>query len=146
MTKVQRSIYIDAPVEKVFGYLDDPSNIPKICPDILEVKDVERLPNGGYSYRWVYKMAGMHREGPAQTTRYVPNERIVEKSAANTTTWIFRPESEGTRVTLEYEYGMSIPLVGRLVESLTAKQAGRELETNLTNLKAGTEAEARVAS
>ena len=53
-------------MEKVFEYVDDAHNLPEIWPSMVEVSDVERLPNGGNKMRWVYKMAGMRFEGTSE--------------------------------------------------------------------------------
>ncbi len=40
MAKVEKSITINAPVEKVFAYIEDPMNQLEYLPSIVEVKDV----------------------------------------------------------------------------------------------------------
>jgi uncharacterized protein YndB with AHSA1/START domain len=47
MAKLEKSITINAPAEKVFGYINVPTNLPEIWPSMVEAKDVQRLPNGG---------------------------------------------------------------------------------------------------
>jgi uncharacterized membrane protein len=69
MAKIQKSIQISAPVEKVFDYLLDPDNLPAIWPSLVEVKDIQRTPGEELSsYKWTYKMAGMRFEGTTETT------------------------------------------------------------------------------
>ncbi len=69
MAKIQKSIQISAPVEKVFDYLLDPDNLPAIWPSLMEVKDIQRTPGEELSsYKWTYKMAGMRFEGTTETT------------------------------------------------------------------------------
>ena len=63
MARAKRDIVINAPVEKIFGYIRQPTNVPEFWPSLLEVKDVEQLPDGRYRYKWAYKMAGMRFEG-----------------------------------------------------------------------------------
>jgi hypothetical protein len=46
-----------APVNKIFTFMAEPNNLPEIWPSLLEVKDVEFLPNGGSSYNWGYQLA-----------------------------------------------------------------------------------------
>ena len=50
MAKIEKTITINAPVEKVFGYVSEPTNLPEIWPSLVEVTDVQPLPNGGKSY------------------------------------------------------------------------------------------------
>jgi len=143
MAKVEKAITINAPVEKVCGYINEPTNLPEIWPSMVEVKDVQRLPNGGTSFRWVYKMAGMRFEGTTEDTEYVPNQRVVSKSTGgieSTFTWTFQPEDGGTKLTVEVEYTVPIPLLGKLAEAFIVKQNEREAELLLANLKAKMEA------
>jgi hypothetical protein len=44
MAKLDRSITINAPVEKVFDLVSDPNNMLEIWPNLVEVKDIQRLP------------------------------------------------------------------------------------------------------
>ena len=143
MAKIEKTITIDAPVEKVFGYIDDPTNIPEIWPSMVEIKDVERLPTGGRTFRWVYKMAGMRLVGTSEQVEYIPNRRIVTKTRGgikSMLTWTFQPEADGTRVTLEAEYTVPVPVLGKLAEALIVKLNEREAELILPNLKAIMEA------
>ena len=143
MAKIEKTITINAPVEKVFGYVSEPTNLPEIWPSMVEVTDVQPLPNGGKSYRWVYKMAGMRLEGTSEHTEYVANERIVSKSKGgieSTITWMFQPEAGGTKVTTQAEYTVPIPVLGKLAEAFIVKANEREGELILANLKARMEA------
>lgn len=77
--KIDKSITIDAPVEQVFAYLVDPTNEPEYETGLDEVKDVQRLPNGGYRYTEVYKFLGLRSEITNEDVEFVPNERVVTK-------------------------------------------------------------------
>ena len=143
MAKAVKTITINAPVEKVFAYIGEPTNLPEIWPSMVEAKDVQRLPNGGTSFRWVYKMAGVRFEGTSEDTEYVANQRVVSKTKGgieSTVTWTVEPEAGGTKVTFEAEYIVPIPLLGKLAEAFIVKQNEREAETLLANLKARMEA------
>ena len=110
---------------------------------MLEVKDVQRLPNGGTSFRWAYRMAGMRFEGTSEDIEYVPNQRVVTKSKGgieSTITMTYQSEAGGTKVTLENEYSVPIPLLGKLAEAFILKQNENEAELLLANLKARMEA------
>jgi len=138
MVKGETTITINAPVEKVFSYLDEPTNLPDIWPSMVEVKDVQRLPNGGTSFRYVYKMAGVRFEGTNEDTEYVANQRTVTKSKGgieSTVTLTYEPEDGGTKLTFEGEYTVPIPLLGKLAEVVIVKQNDREIELMLANLK-----------
>jgi uncharacterized membrane protein len=143
MAKLKKTITINAPVGKVFGYWQEPANLPEIWPSMVEVKDVKPLSNGGYSFRYVYKMAGMRLKGTSEDTEYVPNQRTVNKSKGGiqaTQTFIYQAEAGGTKLTWEIEYTVPVPLLGKLAEAVIVKMNEREAELVLANLKARMEA------
>ena len=143
MAKLEKTITIKAPVEKVFNYIDDSTNLPEIWPSLVEVTDVQPLPNGGHTIRWVYKMAGMRFKGTSEITEYVPNQRMVSKSKVgveSTQTWTFQPAADGTKVIFGVEYTVPIPLLGKLAEAFIVRMNDREGDLTLANLKARMEA------
>jgi uncharacterized protein YndB with AHSA1/START domain len=143
MSKIEKAITIKAPAEKVFGFISEPTHLLEIWPSLIEVKGVKRLPNGGTSNRWVYKMAGIRLEGTSEDAEYVANKRLVSKTkggAESTQTWTFQPEAGGTKVTFKVEYTVPIPVLGRVAEAIVAKMNEHEGELLLANLKARMEA------
>ena len=143
MASVKKSITISAPAEKVFGYISEPANLPEFWPSLVEVRDVRRLPNGGTTNRWVYKMAGIRLEGTSDDVEYVANERLVSKTTGgtdSTQTWMLQPEAGGTKVTFEIEYTVPVPVLGKLAEAVIVKMNEREGDLVLANLKARMEA------
>lgn len=141
MATVKSSITINAPVEKVFEYTT-PENLPEIWPSLVEVKNVKELPNGGYRWDWVYKMAGMNFNGSSEHIEYVENERTVAQSTGidSTITWSYEPEDGGTKMTTLAEYKIPVPLLGKMAEAFIVKVNENESETILANLKARLEA------
>ena len=139
MRKAVKSITIKSPVEKIFDYISEPTNLPEIWPSLMEIKDVQRLPDGNINNRWVYKMAGMRFEGTSEGVEYVTNKRIVSKTKGgveSTQTWMFQSEGDETKVTIEMEYTIPIPLLGKLAEAIIFKMNEHEGEVLLSNLKA----------
>lgn len=138
MAKLAQSITIHAPVDKVFAYVQDPNNVPEFWPSVLEVKDVEQLPNGGTRFRYVYKMAGMQFTGTSEDTEVIANQRVVNRSRGgveSTMVWTYQPEGEGTKLTVDTDYTVPVPLLGKLAEAVIAKLAENEGELLLRNLK-----------
>lgn len=138
MVKVTKSIKVNAPAEKIFKFVQVPDNLLEIWPSMIEVKDIESLPNGGNKYSWVYKMGGMHFEGVSEDTEIVANQRAISKSKGgieSEITWEFQPEHEDTNVSLTAEYTIPIPLLGKLAEAAIKKINENEGEAILANLK-----------
>ncbi|MCL7452015.1 MAG: SRPBCC family protein [Anaerolineae bacterium] len=143
MDRIEKSGLIHAPVEKVFAFMAEPHNLLKIWPSLLEIKNVEPLPNGGYSYDWIYKMGGLRFEGRAEWIEFVKDQRIVDKNVGGvpgTFVWTYQPEDGSTRVTVSVEYTIPTAALNRLAEPIIHKLNEHQAETFLANLKACMEA------
>jgi uncharacterized protein YndB with AHSA1/START domain len=139
MLKIQKSITIDAPVQQVFDYVADPRHHPEYWPSLTEVKDVKPLPKGGYTYKFVYKMAGVRLEGTAEDIEFITKERVVTKITGGLDakfTYTFHGKDGGTRLTVDTEYQVPTSLLGKVAEPFIVKFNEHEAEAVLANLKA----------
>jgi hypothetical protein len=105
----RHTVYIDAPVEKVFDFFKDPRNQFALAPDRrVQVTDVKMTNDGlGTYYSYAMKVAGLTREGFVVYTDFIANKRIVDRSSVamhGSWTYGFEPEGTGTRLTM---YGQS---------------------------------------
>ena len=131
----------------IITYLADPSNLPEIWPSLLEVTDVQLLPEGaGSNYRWVYKMAGMRFKGRTEIIEYVTNKILTWKDSGegkleSVRRCTFEPTSNGAKVTWEIEYTIPIPVLGKLAEKVIMKLNENEADIFAANLKARMEAD-----
>ena len=138
MVKIDRTITIKAPVEKVFNYMTEPTDLPEIWPSMVETRDVKKLPNGGTNFHWIYKMAGMRFEGDNETKEFVPNQHVVTEnkgSIPSTFDWTYQPDAGGTKLTVHAEYTVPVPLLGKLAEPFIVRLNENEMDTLLSNLK-----------
>ena len=137
MATIKSSITINAPLEKVFEYTK-PENLPEIWPSLVEVKNVKELPSGGYSWDFVYKMAGVKFNGSSKHVEYVENDHTVAQSTGidSTITWSYEAMAGGTRMTSLTEYKIPVPLLGKVAEAFIVKINENESETTLANVKA----------
>ena len=143
MAKLQKTITISAPPEKVFAFISQPTNLPTIWPSMKEVRDLSPSPAGGYNFNWTYQMAGMRFEGTTETRETVLNKHILTKTTKgidSTFNWTFQAEGGGTKLTLDIEYIVPVPLLGKLAEAIIVKQNEKEADALLLNLKAKMEA------
>lgn len=140
---LEHSVYIDAPVEKVFDFFRDPMNWHAVSRGVV-FKDVHVTPDGvGTYYAWVSSVAGVRLKGFDVFTEFVPNERITDWSSSDlegTWTYTFTEEYGGTRLTMENHTRSfwRIPPLGPVVEAFGAKAH----EKVLTELKATMESRA----
>jgi uncharacterized membrane protein len=147
MVKVQKNILIHAHVEKVFAFMNDPRNLPEIWPSMVEVMNPVLNSIGGYNFEWVYKMAGLHFNGASKTTEFILNKRIITESTKGIESrfvWDYKAEGSYTKLSVELEYKIPIPLIGKLAETVIVKQNEHEADTLLKNLKDRMEIEAPV--
>jgi uncharacterized membrane protein len=138
MAHLKKSIVIQAPVNKVFEYMFEPTNLPEVWPSMVEVKDIQRPPDRKYNFHWKYKMAGMVFDGATQTESFVQDQQVVSTSSGGIRSrfvWDYQPEDGGTRLSVNIEYTVPIPLVGKLAEAAIVKMNEREADTLLANLK-----------
>jgi uncharacterized protein YndB with AHSA1/START domain len=139
MMTVATSMLIHAPVEKVFAYLEDPIHIPEISPHVRHIKDVRRQPNGAPTFRAVMNVAGVRLAAVIETTDYVPNACFVQETkrgVKSISRWSVQQEGDGTRVTMEGTFIVSIPWLGRVVEAIASGPNQDQVEQALANLKA----------
>ena len=137
MTTINSSININAPVEEVFAYLSDPMNIPEWMVGMTEVMDVTGS-GVGEQYHWKYKMAGVPLRGESTISEHVPNERRVAESKGGITstfTFTFAPHEGGTKLDVDVDYTIPIPVLGKLAEKLVLKWNEREMEVSNQNIK-----------
>ena len=138
MAKEEKTITLNAPLEKVFDYWSDPAQLTEIWPSMVEIKDVQELPSDGHTCSHVFRMLGVRLEGTSEDIEYVLNERTVSKTKGDiesTLAAVLQPEASGPRMTLGVEYNAPIPALGRSAEAFILGANERELELMLANLK-----------
>lgn len=102
------SIYIEAPVEDVFGFFRDPGNWAELASEgSPNIYDIHLTEGGvGTSYRWAARLAFLKLDGANRFTTFIPNHLIRDQSSRSfegTWTYRFEPEGVGTRFTIENE-------------------------------------------
>ena len=137
MAKVEQSITVNAPVEKVFSYLCDPMNQLEWLPSMTDVRDIKGE-GVGQKHSWTYKMMGVSFKGENEVVESVANQRRVVKSAGGIQsmwTWTFKSENSNTVVNLTVEYTIPVPVLGKVAERMVLRQNEREAELAMANIK-----------
>lgn len=141
MARFEDAITIHAPVEQVYDFVKDVGKLWACHPDVA-VRDVVLTPEGvGSHAEWYVRMLFLHYEGHVEFTEVVPNQRIVAKSSAGPVfTFTLVPQDDGyTDFRSVVEWSYDVPVVGRPLESLTAKITTGDFLAFLANIKAGAE-------
>ncbi len=149
MKKIQKTIEIKAPAQRIYDFLTQPSNLPSVWPNLVAVSNVTPGPGGAYDFDWTYKMAGFPFHGHAKVEDAQPAKLVRIRNGGgipSTFLWTYQTlDGAGTRLTVEVEYTIPTPVVGKVAEALVAKLNERDAETLLGNLKDLMEHEAPAA-
>ncbi len=137
MAKITKSMIMNVPREKVFEYISNPDNTLEWHPSVTSVRDVT---GSGVNQRWTwsYKMMGLSFTGKAEVTRSILNvERAIKTTGSIVSTWDWRLKNEagGTRVDLEIDYTIPVPVLGKVAELLILRWNERVADMALTNIK-----------
>ncbi len=138
MAKIERVAIVNAGIETIYSYIIELNNWLEFWSSLMELKDLQSLPNGGYSARWVYKMAGMRFEGTGEYTSVAPNNWLVIETKGgvkSTITWTFRSWGNRTRVFLTIDYQVPIPILGKLAEIIIVKMNEQEADLIMRNIQ-----------
>lgn len=138
MVRVSTNIDIDAPVSRVFEYMDVPEHQVEITPSLTRSILVERLPNGGVHAEYTFKMAGLNFSGRVLAAEYRPNERITFEMVGDIEgeiRWTFEDRGDSTRFTYEADYEVPTPVLKQVAEQFAHRYNQREAEATLQNLK-----------
>ena len=137
MAKIERSITINAPVDKVFSYINDPMNALEYMPSITDIRDVTGL-DVGDRCGWTYKMLGIPLKGEQEVIERIPNQRLVTKGTGavlSTWTYTFKPEAGGTSLHSVLEYTIPVPVLGKFGERLVLRWNERDADLAMANIK-----------
>jgi uncharacterized membrane protein len=138
MPSVTKEDFISASIESVFNYIREPENMVEIWPSLISLTIEKKLDNGGYRFRWVYKMSGITLTGRGECIDLVPNLWLISKTHGgleSTHTWTFRANNHGTRVTLTVDYQLPSHFLNRVAESTMLNSNEKEVELILDNLR-----------
>jgi len=137
MFTVEHQIEIDAAPTDVFSFLDDPRNHLKITPSLIDVGNVEALPNGGKRAEYRYKLAGVELVGQVEDVERSTDDHLAQRLSGAIDGTISYDIEDGERTTVRYKAEYQLP--GTVVESVLQPVARayneREAEATLENLK-----------
>ena len=125
---------IAAEREAVFAFLDDPHNHAAVTPGLTDIRDVERLENGGKRLTYTYRMAGIGIDGAIIQTVHEPPTRMCFELRGRLTGTIdltFGPVDEGTILGYEATYSLPESLLTAAGAPVIRRFNARQLRTTL---------------
>lgn len=132
MANISRKILINAPVEKVFGFVTSPENWTKYVTSLVDVRDVSsKGVEKGTTFTWQYRMLGMNFGGKGTVTENVKNSKFGMKMEGGfpiTENYGFKQAADGTELSVEVIYDMPGKILqtvakSAVVEKLNQKEA-----------------------
>ena len=145
MSQAEVTVSIAAPLERVFEFVNEPSNTPRFMRGISRYDPVgEQRTGKGAVYASTAVIAGRDFNVELEVTGWKQNELLVavsRKGPKTRGTWSFEEFDDGTTdATLVYEY--ELPMVFRFVPGVNGMIEG-DLRKSLAQLKSMVEAAAK---
>lgn len=138
MIETTAEVHVDAPVEAVFAYMDDPANQPEITPSLTRSETLEVRPDGSKRVAYSYGLGGITLEGELDAVEYEAESKVVWEMSGDLDgeiAWTFDETADGTLVRYDAEYDVPLGVFERLAEPFVERYNQREVETTLANLK-----------
>jgi uncharacterized membrane protein len=143
-TKIERSITVYAPPEKVFRFWRNFANLPRFMENVTEVQVQDSRRS-----RWIARgPGGVRVEWDAEIINEIPNELIAWRSTggnvdhAGSVHFEAGPGGRGTVVRVSMQYDPPGGSAGHAVASLLGGDAGSRVDQDLRKLKQVMESEA----
>ena len=145
MARIEESVEIKCPVDKVFIYTTDASSWPKWHPVMLEAEQTSPGQVAvGTTFQGINRMMGRRMAWTAQATEYEPNRKwgkdITSGSIVLEEHLIFDPIEGGTKFTIIYDVrvGGSLKAFSRMVLNSQRNETRESLKNVKKILETGT--------
>ena len=144
MARIEESVEIKRPVDKVFAYTTDAKSWPKWQSTIPEAEQTSQGPVGvGTTFKGTIHMMGLSMKWTAKATEYEPNKKfgktITCGSLTNEQHNTYDPIEGGTKFTIVYN--MKIGGLMKLISPMIVSSTRKALKKALGNLKGVLEAQ-----
>ena len=144
MPRIEQSLTINAPIERVYEIALDVESFPEFMEDLQSLAVVERSPDGN---RTVTEWVGLIREFK-MTVKWTQEDRWNDAAHRDDFTliqgdmdrmegyWQFTPEGDSkTRFDSVVDYDYNVPLIGPMVKSLIKKKMTDNLQSTMDAIK-----------
>jgi len=138
MARIEESVEINCPVEKVFAYTTDAGKWNQWQSIILEAEQTSPgSVNVGTTFRGTTRLMGRTMKWTARATEFEPPERygkdIISGSVLIEQHNTYRPTTQGSRFTIVYD--MKVGGLFKVMSPLLVHSMRTELKKSLANLK-----------
>jgi len=138
MARIEESVEIKHPVDKVFAYTTEAKNWPKWQTVIPEAEKTSAGKTGiGTTFKGINRMMGLSMKWTAKTTEYKPDSKwgktITSGSIVIKEQLTFDPQGQGVKFTIVYD--MKIGGFLKLFSPMVVSTMRKETKKSLINLK-----------
>jgi hypothetical protein len=137
MPVIEKNIILNIPPETVFHYLSEPTHFLELCPNIIEISDLQRHSSGKAQFKWIVKLVGVRFEGPAELKHIHQNQQIDVHfwgGIRGSLTWQLQPWNEGVLLETTVDYTLPTPLLKKHTEDEILRQNEHAVELMLNGL------------
>jgi uncharacterized membrane protein len=144
VARIEESVEIKCPVEKVFAYTTDAKGWPKWQSIIMEAEQTSQGPwSVGTTFKGITRLMGLSMKWTAKATEYEPDKRwtksIISGSICIEEKVTYVPIEGGTEFSMAYD--MRVGGVFKLFSPMVVSSMRKETKKSLTNLKSILEAQ-----
>ena len=142
MTKVTKSIEIEASPEKVFAFINDMEKMNELSKGFSEGEYTSKGPIGvGTTMHYVGKAGGSQAEFDMEITEFEKNKKISMRTIGASKfkmhgSHTLEPTAKGTKLTFTMEYELPSSVLGKIVDKLkVSKDIEKSMEKQLMDVK-----------
>ena len=142
MPVIEKNIILNAPPKTVFHYLSEPTHFLELCPNIIEISDLQQHSPGKAQFKWIVKMVGVRFEGQAELKHVHQNQQIDVHfwgGIRSNLIWRLQPLDEDTVLKIEVDYTPPPPLLKKHDENTVLLQVEDSVALMLNSLKTSLE-------
>ena len=138
MTKLSKSIKIEASPEKVFAFTLDMEKMNELTKGFSEGKYTSKGPVGvGTTMHYVGKAGGTQGEWDMEVTEFEKNKKTSARTVGASklkmkSSYIFEPVAKGTKLTFAYDYELPYSILGKIIDKL---KVSKDLANSIEKLQ-----------
>ena len=138
MTKLTKSIEIEASPEKVFALTLDMEKMNELTKGFSEGQYTSKGPVGvGTTMHYIGKAGGTQGEWDMEVTEFEKNKKTSAHTVGASklkmkSSYIFEPVAKGTKLTFAYDYELPYSILGKIIDKL---KVSKGLENSIEKLQ-----------
>ena len=144
MARIEESVEIQCPVDKVFAYTTEAKSWPKWQSIIVEAEQTSQGPwSVGTTFKGTTRLMGLSMKWTAEATEYEPNKKWTKNINSGSITideHVNYEPIEG-RIKFTIVYDMKVGGIFRLFSPMVVNSMRKETKKSLNNLKSILEAQ-----